>query len=69
MMGVWRQKAQRGVKEAESMWGADMTETLGVSVAKATDMRVGYGRTNPNATRGRERRGQKKSKRSGQTKR
>ena len=44
MMGVWRQKAQRGAKEAESMWGADMTETLGVSVTKAADMRVGYGR-------------------------
>lgn len=63
MMGAWRQKAIRKKKEMDSMFGKDITETLGMTVRKApSDVCYGYGRKNPNAAKGRERRGKKKRK-------
>jgi RNA-binding protein NOB1 len=62
-MGIWQQKVKRRTKALNSMFGADITETLGVAVTKtaaADGIQFGYGRKNPNSQRGRERRGKKK---------
>ena len=45
-----------------SMFGEDITGNVGLTVSKSADIVVGYGRKNPNATRGRERRGKKSVK-------
>lgn len=44
------------------MFGQDITGNLGLAVNKSADIVVGHGRKNPNAARGRERRGKKKVK-------
>ncbi len=62
-MGIWQQKVKRRTKALDSMFGSDITETLGVAVTKtaaADGIQFGYGRKNPNSQRGRERRGKKK---------
>jgi RNA-binding protein NOB1 len=62
-MGIWQQKVKRRNKALDSMFGADITETLGMAVSKtaaADGIQFGYGKKNPNAQRGRERRGKKK---------
>jgi rRNA maturation endonuclease Nob1 len=59
MMGKWRQKAQ--VKgELQSVFGADITGSLGLKIAASNNLVVGYGNKNPNAQKGRERRGKKR---------
>eukprot|EP00938_MAST-03A_sp_MAST-3A-sp1_P005264 g5264.t1 len=59
LMGKWR--LQAGKKSSlSSMFGEGITESLGMRVAAGTNVVVGYGRQNPNARRGRERRGAKK---------
>lgn len=66
-MGIWQQKVKRRTKALTSMFGADITETLGVAVSKtaaADGIQYGYGRKNPNSQRGRERRGKKKKNKS-----
>lgn len=62
MMGIWQQKMKRRPKAVDSMFGSDITETLGMAVNKSVhqDVHFGYGRKNPNAQKGRERRGKKK---------
>ena len=58
-MGAWRLRA--GKKSSlSSMFGEGITESLGMRVAAGTNVVVGYGRQNPNARKGRERRGAKK---------
>ena len=59
LMGAWRLRA--GKKSSlSSMFGEGITESLGMRVAAGTNVVVGYGRQNPNARKGRERRGAKK---------
>ena len=59
LMGKWR--LQAGKKSSlSSMFGEGITESLGMRVAAGTNVVVGYGRQNPNARRGRERRGAKR---------
>jgi len=61
MMGIWAQKTAPKAKEKTSMFGAEVNEKTGVNVKKsAHTVVVGAGRQNPNAAKGRERRGQKK---------
>ena len=61
MTGIWAQKTAPKAKEKTSMFGAEVNEKTGVSVRKsAHTVVVGFGRTNPNAAKGRERRGKKK---------
>jgi len=61
LMGIWAQKVAPKAKEKTSMFGAEVNEKTGVSVAKsATTVVVGFGRQNPNSSKGRERRGKKK---------
>jgi RNA-binding protein NOB1 len=42
------------------VFGDDITGSLGIKVASANNMVVGFGHKNPNAQKGRERRGKKR---------
>ena len=64
MMGVWSQKLRKQPKAAESMFGEDILSDVGLSLKSRKDVKIGHGRNNRNAMRGRERRGKKKSTRS-----
>jgi RNA-binding protein NOB1 len=66
LMGAWNQKVKmasggKSRSSAQSMFGKDLASNMGCN-AKAVDddIRVGFGRRNPNAARGRERRGKRK---------
>ncbi|TYZ68275.1 hypothetical protein PybrP1_003424 [[Pythium] brassicae (nom. inval.)] len=60
MMGIWRQRQQQHKKVMSSAFGENVAHDLGVKAEKQTGIVVGYGRMNPNAQKGRERRGKKK---------
>lgn len=65
-MGVWRRRAGKK-HHTGSQFGESVTESVGMGGRRGVgaDVVVGYGRRNPNAQKGRERRGQAKKKRSG----
>ena len=59
MTGMWSQRvAQKN--NATSMFGEHVTESFGLSLTRSKGVKVGHGRRNPNAMKGRERRGKKK---------
>lgn len=68
LMGAWNQKVKmrsggKSRNDAQSMFGRDIATNVGchASAVNSDDLRVGFGRRNPNATKGgRERRGKKK---------
>ena len=67
MMGAWNQKVKmrsggKAKTAAQSMFGRDIASNVGCNTRSMTedDIRVGFGRRNPNAAKGRERRGKKK---------
>lgn len=60
MMGIWRQRQQQHKKVMGSAFGEHVAHDLGVKAEKHASIVVGYGRMNPNAQKGRERRGKKK---------
>jgi len=67
MMGAWNQKVKmrsggKAKDAAQSMFGRDIASNLGchANALSSDDIRVGFGRRNPNAAKGRERRGKKK---------
>ena len=68
MVGAWNQKVKKisgrsSLGAAQSIFGSDLAANVGCHAAKAhlDDIKVGFGRRNPNAaTGGRERRGKKK---------
>ena len=67
LTGAWNQKAKmmsggKARAAAQSIFGNDLASSMGCNVAVMTsdDIRVGFGRRNPNAAKGRERRGKKK---------
>lgn len=67
MMGAWNQKVKmrsggKAKDAAQSMFGRDIASNVGCHANALTsdDIRVGFGRRNPNAAKGRERRGKKK---------
>lgn len=67
LMGAWSQKVKmrsggKARDGAQSMFGRDIATNVGchASAVNADDIRVGFGRRNPNAAKGRERRGKKK---------
>ncbi|KAL9184550.1 hypothetical protein ACHAXT_012520 [Thalassiosira profunda] len=65
MYGAWNQKVRKGKSKGsgQSIFGSDLASDLGchADLSKRDDIRVGFGRRNPNATKfGRERRGKKK---------
>ena len=67
MMGAWNQKVKmrsggKAKSAAQSMFGRDIASNVGCHAQSMNtdDIRVGFGRRNPNAVKGRERRGKKK---------
>ena len=60
LSGIWHQKAVKIRKDVRSAFGEDITSDVGVHVNKGNAIKVGLGRRNPNADKGRERRGKKK---------
>ena len=65
MYGAWNQKVRKGRPKSanQSIFGSDLASDLGCvsDLTRRDDIRVGFGRRNPNAARGgRERRGKKK---------
>jgi len=65
MYGAWNQKVRKGKSKTagQSIFGSDLASDLGchADLTKRDDIKVGFGRRNPNATKfGRERRGKKK---------
>ena len=59
-MGKWRQQAL-AKSEMHSVFGEDITGSLGIKIASTNHMVVGFGNKNPNSQKGRERRGKKKN--------
>lgn len=62
MTGIWRQKVVKVRKDIRSAFGEDVTADVGIHINKGEAIKVGLGRRNPNADKGRERRGKKKKK-------
>ncbi|KAL3784798.1 hypothetical protein HJC23_013838 [Cyclotella cryptica] len=65
LYGAWAQKVRKGKSKSlgESMFGSDLASDLGcrADLTKRDDIKVGFGRRNPNSAKfGRERRGKKK---------
>jgi rRNA maturation endonuclease Nob1 len=67
LLGIWRQKAVRVRRDVQSAFGEDVTDAIGMHLNKQTSLHVGMGarskgnsKGNPNAQKGRERRGKKK---------
>jgi RNA-binding protein NOB1 len=67
MMGAWNQKVKmrsggKSRANAQSIFGKDLASNVGCNpkAVDSDDIRVGFGRRNPNAAKGRERRGKKK---------
>jgi RNA-binding protein NOB1 len=63
MFGALGQRARtnKSKKEAKSLFGSDITTSVGCDLTKRSDIKVGLGRKNPNSSAvGRERRGKKK---------
>eukprot|EP01041_Mallomonas_annulata_P012946 gene12946-27315_t len=58
--GIWRQKVVKVQKDVNSAFGEDITGDLGVHINKSSAIKFGLGKQNPNARKGRERRGKKK---------
>ena len=59
-----KQTRSKNAKASQSIFGADLAATLGcvADLSKRGDIKVGFGRKNPNATKfGRERRGKRLS--------
>jgi rRNA maturation endonuclease Nob1 len=63
LTGIWRQKVAKIKHDVKSAFGEDVTGDVGVHINKREfGLKVGLGRRNPNADKGRERRGKKKTK-------
>mmetsp|Transcript_28150 Transcript_28150/g.57093 ORF Transcript_28150/g.57093 Transcript_28150/m.57093 type:complete len:666 (-) Transcript_28150:131-2128(-) len=65
MVGAWNQKVRKSTskKEAQSIFGSDIASNVGchADLTKNDNIKVGFGRRNPNSSKfGRERRGKKK---------
>lgn len=67
LMGAWNQKVKmrsggKARDAAQSLFGRDIATNVGchASAVNVDDIQVGFGRRNPNAAKGRERRGKKK---------
>lgn len=60
LSGIWRQKVVKINKDVKSAFGEDVTSDVGIQMNKHDMIKVGLGKSNPNAQKGRERRGKKK---------
>ncbi|OWZ07429.1 RNA-binding protein NOB1 [Phytophthora megakarya] len=62
LVGIWGQRQRQHKKVMQSAFGENVAHDLGVKAERQTGIQVGYGRMNPNAQKGRERRGKKKKR-------
>ena len=58
--GIWKQKKMAVQRNLKSAFGEDVTSDVGLHVNKGVRIKVGLGSRNPNAEKGRERRGKPK---------
>jgi RNA-binding protein NOB1 len=62
LAGIWRQKSVKMQKDIKSAFGEEVATEVGLQLNKLeSELVVGWGRSNPNSRRGRERRGKKKN--------
>lgn len=61
LSGVWKQKCVQVRKNISSAFGEDITSDVGLHINKGHKIVVGIGSKDPNAMKGRERRGKKRS--------
>ena len=61
LSGIWRQKSMKIRKNVASAFGEDITGDVGLNINQSCRVTVGFGKKNPNAMKGRERRGKGKS--------
>lgn len=59
LSGIWRQKVVKINKDIKSAFGEDVTSDVGLHLNKQDKINIGLGKGNPNARKGRERRGKK----------
>lgn len=59
LSGIWRQKVVKINKDIKSAFGEDVTSDVGLHLNKQEKIVIGLGKSNPNARKGRERRGKK----------
>jgi RNA-binding protein NOB1 len=62
LSGIWRQKCVKIRKDIRSVFGEDVTSDLGMHINKSDSLKIGLGKHNPNAAKGRERRGKSNRK-------
>jgi len=64
LSGWWAQKVSSKKTTVTSMFGEHISESFGLQLSspRHDSIRIGYGRDNPNAAKGRERRGKKKKR-------
>ena len=62
LSGIWKQKVVKINRDIRSAFGPDVVSDLGLQLNKGAKIKVGLGRANPNADKGRSRRGSKKSR-------
>ena len=60
LSGIWHQKAIKIRKDVKSAFGEELASDVGLHINKGQKIKVGLGKRNPNAAKGRERRGKKK---------
>lgn len=60
LSGIWKQKVVKIKKDIRSAFGDDITSDVGLQINKGSNIKVGMGKRNPNAEKGRERRGKRK---------
>lgn len=60
LQGIWRQKVVKIRKDIRSAFGDELTSDVGLHINKSQNIKVGLGKQNPNAQKGRERRGKRK---------
>jgi rRNA maturation endonuclease Nob1 len=61
LQGIWKQKCVKIRKDIKSAFGEDVTSDVGMHINKGQAIKIGLGKRNPNATKGRERRGKSKA--------
>jgi hypothetical protein len=60
LSGAWRQKVVQIQKDVKSQFGEQVTNDVGLQINKSSSIKIGLGNRNPNAMKGRERRGKSK---------
>ena len=61
LQGIWKQKCVKIRKDIKSAFGEDVTSDVGIHINKGQAIKIGMGKQNVNAKKGRERRGKSKS--------